>query len=196
MSALQNQYWKCYKYYTEYKTQFLVKDIQSWEVRNICYFNFRPADIAEIRSELKCLLLADIKKKYQASSQINHPRNYVLKTCKYDLFDILRKTKKHKKLKSKFEYDWKVKMIDAKNRKNGKLLTTLDEYSYEEIRELFKSVLNITEMAVVYLVHCEFEYEKIAKTLKISDDYCRKLYNQAENKLKKALALSSMGAGC
>ena len=67
-------------------------------------------------------------------------------------------------------------MIDAKNRKNGELLVILDKYSYEEIRELFKAVLNIREMAVVYLIHCGFSYAKIAKTLKISEDYCRKLY--------------------
>ena len=192
MSALQNQYWKCYKYYTEYKKQFLVKDIQSWEVRNICYFNFRPDDIAEIRSELKCLLLADIKKKYQAHRQISHPRNYVLKTCKYDLFDILRKAKKHRKHKAHFEYEWKLKMIDAHNRKDGELLVILNQYSYEEIRGLFKSVLNIREMAVIYLIHCGFSYVQIAKTLKISEDYCRKLYNRAENKLKEALGVGVM----
>jgi len=189
MSALQNQYWKYYKYYTEYKEQFLVKDIQTWEVRNKYRFNFTATDIADVKSELKCLLLADIKKKYQAYSQITHPRNYVLTTCKQDLFDILRKTKKHKKRKSQFEYEWKVKMVDANNRKNGELLTTLDKYPYEDIRELFKSCLNIREMAVVHLIHCQFSYAKIAKTLKISEDYCRKLYNQAEKKLRGAVGL-------
>ena len=69
------------------------------------------------------------------------------------------------------------------------MLTTLDGYSYEEIRELFRSVLNIREMAVVYLVHSRFSYIKIAKTLKISADYCRKIYNQAEHKLTEALGL-------
>ena len=61
--------------------------------------------------------------------------------------------------------------------------------NYEEVRELFKAVLTIKEMAVVYLVHCRFSYAKIAKTLKISEDYCRKLYNRAENKLKEALGI-------
>ena len=168
MSALQSQYWKYYKYYQEYKKEFLYKDIQAWEIRNKYHFNFIAADIADIKSELKCLLLTDIKKKYQTYSPIYHSRNYVLTTCKQDLFDILRKTKKNKKLKSQYEYDWKVKMIDAKNRKNENLLTTLDKYSYEEIRELFKSCLNIKEMAVVYLIHCGFSYAKIAKALKIS----------------------------
>ena len=189
MGALQKQYWKYYKFYQEYKKEFLLKDILSWEFRNKYHFNFTAADIADIKSELKCRLLVDIKKKYQAYNQIYHPRNYVLTTCKHDLFDILRKTKKNKKLKSQFESDWKVKMIDAKNRKNEELLTTLDKYSYEEIRELFKSCLNIKEMAVVYLVHCCISYAKIAKTLKISEDYCRKLYNRAENKIRKALGM-------
>ena len=93
MSALQNQYWKYYKFYTEYKEQFILNDIQRWQIKNKCYFNFTAADIADIKSELKCLLLADVKKKYQAHSQISHPRNYVLAVCKHDLFDILRKAK-------------------------------------------------------------------------------------------------------
>ena len=80
-------------------------------------------------------------------------------------------------------------MIDAKNRKNGNLLTTLDGYLYEEVRELFKSTLDIREMAIVYLVHSGFKYDKIARTLKISVDYCRKVYNQAESKLRDALGL-------
>ena len=193
MSVLQNQYWKYYKYYKEYKEHFLLNDIQVWEVRNMCYFDFTAADIADIKSELKCLLLADIKKKYQACRQISHPRNYVLAVCKNDLFDILRKAKNHRKLKANFEYDWKLKMIDAHNRKNGELLVILNQYSYEEIRELFKSVLNIREMAVIYLIHCGFSYVQIAKTLKISEDYCRKLYNRAENKLTGALGIGVVG---
>ena len=80
-------------------------------------------------------------------------------------------------------------MIDAQNRKSGELLVALNKYSYEEIRELFKSCLTIKEIAVIYLVHCCFGYNKIAKTLKISEDYCRKLYNRAENKLREALKI-------
>jgi len=193
MSVLQNQYWRYYEYFKEYKEHFLLNDIQAWEVKNMCYFDFTAADIADIKSELKCLLLADIKKKYQACSQISHPRNYVLAVCKNDLFDILRKAKNHRKLKANFEYDWKLKMIDAHNRKNGELLVILNQYSYEEIRELFKSVLNIREMAVIYLIHCGFSYVQIAKTLKISEDYCRKLYNRAENKLTEALGIGVVG---
>jgi len=189
MSALQNQYWKYYKFFQEYKSQFLYNDIQSWESKNKYYFNFIVADIADIKSELKCLLLADIKKKYQEHRRISHPRNYVFTVCKNDLKNTLVKQSRLRKNESQFEYDWKVKMIDAQNRKNGELLPTLDKYSYEEVRELFKSVLNIKEMAIVYLVHCCFSYAKIAKTLKISEDYCRKLYNRAENKLTEALGV-------
>lgn len=187
MSALQNQYWACYKFYTEYKEKFLHKDIQTWEVKNKYQFNLTSSDLADIKSELKYLLLADIKKKYQKHTEICHPRNYVLAVCKKDLLDVLRKTSKYRKNKSHYENKWKVKMIDAKNRKNENLLITLDKYSYEEIRELFRSALDIREMAVVYLVHSKFDYAKIAKTLKISVDYCRKIYNQAENKLTEAL---------
>ena len=74
--------------------------------------------------------------------------------------------------------------------KNENLLVTLDEISYGEVRELFRSVLDIRQMAVVYLVHSGFDYVKIAKTLKISEDYCRKIYNQAENKLTEAIGLT------
>lgn len=189
MSALQSQYWPCYKFFTEYKKLFLHKDVQTWEIKNKYQFNFTADDFEDIRSELKCLLLADIKKKYLTHTPISHPRNYVLTVCKNDLFDILRKTSKDRKNKSRYENEWKVKMIDAKYRKDGNLLTTLDEYSYEDVRELFKSALDIREMAVVYLVHSGFKYDKIARTLKISVDYCRKIYNQAENKLKSVLGL-------
>ena len=64
MSALQSQYWKYYKFFTEYKKDFLQKDIHAWEANNKYEFNFTPYDFDDIRSELKCLLLADIKKKY------------------------------------------------------------------------------------------------------------------------------------
>lgn len=187
MSVLQSQYWTCFKFYTEYKEQFLYKDIRAWEVKNRYQFNLTYHDRADIKSELKCLLLSDIKKKYEKHIEICHPRNYVLAVCKNDLFDILRKAANDRKNKLRYEKEWKVKMIDAKNRKNENLLVTLDSYSYEEIRELFKSVLTIREMAVVYLVHCFFSYARIAKTLKISEDYCRKIYNTAENKLTKAV---------
>ena len=187
MSALQNQYWTCYNFYTEYKTRFFHKDIQTWEIKNNYYFNFIPAELADIKSELKCLLLADIKKKYQKRVEISHPRNYVLAVCKNDLIDILRKTTNNRKNRTHYENKWKVKMIDAKNRKNENLLVTLDEISYGEIRELFKSVLDIREMVVVYLVHSGFTYDTIAETLKISADYCRKIYNKAEKKLMSVL---------
>ena len=97
MSALQKQYWDCYQYYKEYKEQFLHKDIRSWEVKNKYQFSLTSADLEDIRSELKCLLLADIKKKYQENIKISHPRNYVLAVCKNDLFDILRKTTNDRK---------------------------------------------------------------------------------------------------
>lgn len=189
MSALENQYWIHYKFFKEYKEQFLSKDIQAWEAKHKCNFYFKPDDLADIKSELKCLFLADVKKKHQEHVEIYHPRNYVLAVCKNDLKNTLTKISRLRKNKSRYENEWKVKMIDAKNRKNGNLLTTLDGYSYEEVRELFKSALNIREMAVVYLVHCGFSYVKIAKTMKISADYCRKVYNQAENKLRDALGL-------
>ena len=190
MSALQNQYWKCYKYYSQYKTQFLHNDIKEWEAKNKCHIHLTVADIADIKSELKCLLLADVKMKYQKHIQISHPRNYVLAVCKNDLKNTLIKLSRLRINKSRYENEWKVKMIDAKNRKNENLLVILDKYSYEEIRELFRAVLTIREIAVVYLVHCQFSYVKIAKAMKISEDYCRKLYNKAENKLKKALGLA------
>ena len=189
MSALQNQYWTYYKFYTEYKEQFFYKDIQAWQAANNCYLNLKPADLADIKSELKCLLLADIKKNHQKNVEICHPRNYVLAVCKKDLFDILRKAANDRKNRANFEHEWKAKMLDAKNRKNESLLATLDKYSYEEIRELFVSALNIREITVIHLVHCDFDYVKIAQTLKISVDYCRKIYNQAENKLTAALGL-------
>ena len=189
MSALQNQYFSCYTYYSSYKNQYLLKDIIQWETRNQCYFNFTSHDLADIKSELKCRLLTDIKKKYQQYQSVYNLNQYVLKTCRYDLFDILRKMKKYRTKRTQFEKEWKLKMIDANNRKTGKLLVILDTYNYEEVRELFKAVLTIKEMAVVYLVHCRFSYAKIAKTLKISEDYCRKLYNRAENKLKEALGI-------
>ncbi|MCK5607818.1 hypothetical protein KAR91_38410 [Candidatus Pacearchaeota archaeon] len=113
----------------------------------------------------------------------------MLTVCKNDLFDILRKALKDSKNKSRYENEWKAKMIDAKNRKNENLLTTLDGYSYAEVRELFDSALNIKEMVVVYLVHCGFDYVKIAKTMNISNDYCRKIYNHAENILTETLKL-------
>jgi len=190
MSALQNQYWKCYPFFKEYKEKYLYNDIQAWQATNKCYLNLTAADLADIKSELKCMLLGDIKKKHQKNIEICHPRNYVLAVCKNDLLDILSKTANDRKKKSNFEYEWKVKMIDAKNRKNESLLTTLDKYSYEEVRELFVSKLNIREITVIYLVHCDIDYAKIAKILKISVDYCRKIYNQAENKLTEALGLA------
>ena len=167
----------------------MYNDIQAWQAANKCYLNLTAADLADIKSELKCMLLGDIKKKHQENVEICHPRNYVLAVCKNDLLDILRKAVNDRKNRANFEYEWKVKMVDAKNRKNESLLTTLDEYSYQEVRELFVSTLNIREMTVIYLVHCGFDYTKIAKTLKISVDYCRKIYNHAENKLTEALGL-------
>jgi len=190
MSVLQHQYWTCYKFYKEYIERFIYKDIQAWQSSNKCDLYLKAADLADIKSELKCQLLADIKKKHQKDIEISHPRNYVLAVCKNDLFDVMRKAANDRKKKANYEYEWKVKMIDAKNRKNESLLAALDTYSYEEVRELFLSVLNIREMAVVYLVHSGFDYSKIAKTLKISVDYCRKLYNRAENKLTNALGLA------
>ncbi len=189
MSALENQYWACYQFYTEYKEKYLHNDIQMWEARHNCNFYFRFEDIADIRSELKVLLFADIKKKFYNNDKINNTRNYVFTVCKNDLKNILIKISRLRKNKSQYEHEWKIKMIDANNRKKGDLLATLDEYSYVEVRELFMSALDIREMAVVYLVHSGFNYDKIARTLKISVDYCRKIYNQAENKLRDALGL-------
>ena len=189
MSALQNRYWTHYKFYQEYKEQFLSRDIQVWEIKNKYQFNFTSSGLEDISSELKCLLLADIRNKYLAHIHISHPRNYVLAVCKNDLRNTLIKMVRFRKNKSRYENEWKIKMLNAKNRKSDDLLIYLDQYSYEEVRELFRSELDIREMAVVYLVHSGFDSVKIAKTLKISVEYCRKIYNQAENKLKKALGL-------
>ncbi len=190
MGALQNQYWAHYKFYQQYKEQFLPKDIQAWEIRNKYKFNFTACDLEDIKSELKCLLLTDIRSKYLAGIHIIHPRNYVLAVCKNDLQNTLIKILRLRKNKSRYEREWKVKMVDAKNRKSNDLLIYLDQYSYAEVRELFMSALNIREMVVVYLVHCRFSYTKIAEILKISVDYCRKIYNQAEHKLTETLDLA------
>ena len=187
MSALRSQYWSCYQYYREYKEKYLHQDIQAWEARHSCNFYFQPDDIADIKSELKVLLFADIKKKFDNNNKISNPRNYVFAVCKNDLLDILRKTSKYRKYRSHYENEWKIKMINAKNGGKGDLLTTLDGYSYVEVIELFRLTLDIMEMAIVYLVHSGFDYENIAGTMKISVDYCRKIYKQAENKLIKAL---------
>ena len=189
MSALQNQYWKLYTFFQQYKEQSLRRDIQAWETKNKWYLNFTAWDIKDVASELKCLLFADIRSKYWSGVHISHPRNYVFTVCRNDLFDILRKTKRHQQFKSRYEHEWKIKILNSKNRKKENLLVTLDQYSYEEVRELFRSALDIREMAVVYLVHSGFDYLSIAQTLKISEDYCRKIYNQAKNKLKKAVGL-------
>ena len=190
MSALQNQYISCHKFYSSYKNQYLFKDINEWEVRNQYYFNFTANDLADIKSELKCLLLADIHEKYKNNIPIYHPRNYVFSVCKNDLKNALIKRSRLRKNRKQFEKEWKLKMIDAKNRKNDNLLTILDQYTYEEVREVFRSALDIREMAIVYLVHSGFSYLTISKALKISAEYCRKIYNRAENKLKKALGLA------
>ena len=189
MSALDGQYLACFKFYEEYVQKFLNKDIREWEAKNKYTFNLTAADLEDVRSELKCLLLTDIDQKYKDRIQIYHPRNYVFTVCKNDLKNTLIKLARLRKNESRYEHEWKVKMIDAKNRKSENLLATLDKYSYVEVRELFKSALDIREMAVVYLVHTGFAYAKIAKTLKISEDYCRKIYNQAESKIKIALGL-------
>jgi DNA-directed RNA polymerase specialized sigma24 family protein len=187
MSALDSQYLACFGFYEEYIQKYLNKDIKEWEAKNKYTFNLTADDIEDIRSELKCLLLIDINKKYENRIPIRHPRNYVLTVCKNDLKNTLIKMVRLRKNESRYEHEWKLKMIDAKNRKDEHILTILDKYPYVEVRELFKSALDIREMAIVYLFHSDFDYIQIAKTLKISEDYCRKIYNQAEGKLKNAL---------
>ena len=149
--------------------------------------DFVVVDTAHGDSKNVIQAVEDIKKKYDKNLEIYNYKNYVITVCKYDIMDILGKRLKLRKNNSKYESKWKAKMIDAWNRKNDNLLTTLNEFSYMEVRELFREVLDIREMAVIFLVHVGFNYCKIGETLKISADYCRKLYNQAEKKIRKAL---------
>ena len=91
MDALDKRYWCCFRHYKEYTKQFMLKDIQDWEAIHNFYFYFKPDDIADIKSELKCLLFADIKKKYDKNLEIYNYKNYVITVCKYDIMDILGK---------------------------------------------------------------------------------------------------------
>ena len=147
----------------------------------------QDADRDDLVSELKRTLFVAIRGKYKTDTSVGNRWNYTVTVAKNRLQSWLVQFMKRKTKQKHYEDYWEGRAAEDDARERSTALIYIDGLPGIELSELFVNHLNIKQTEIIWLRYCGHSNEDIAEQLKLSKDYVRKLYRQAELVLAEAL---------
>jgi len=154
----------------------------------------RYYSLEDVHSYLKIEVIKSVTNKYNKSGfPLDHsPLKYIKSIFENGIKGYLMEQGHYVKCQTEYINDIKGRMIMESECHNYKLGVHIDGMSYIDARELLKEAFDgsIKHDAVFYMVQQKYSYNKIAKLLKVSVDYVRKIWNESENMLSDLLGLN------